>query len=105
MFHHQPLGVPRRTIDQLVEAAALVALAAMLLIGIPLMARVPMASDVEPRPQPAPRPVAVLDFPEHAHVDGACVAILSKSSAVDNGRARRAAEITSVLLEDACFDG
>ena len=103
MFHHYPLG-RRRSADQLVEVAVLVLLAAMLLVAIPLMARAPAASDLEPRPLPAPRPVAVVDFPEHARVHGACVAILTNSSAIDNGRAQRAAEITSVLLEDACLE-
>lgn len=103
MLHHHPFGSPRRTTDRLVELAVLVFLAAMLLVAVPLMARVPAATDIDPRPLPAPRPVAVADFPEHARVDGACVVILTKSSAVDNGRAPRAAEIASFLLEDACF--
>lgn len=103
MFRHHPLATPRHTTAQLVEVAVVVLLAAMLLVAIPLMARVPAATDLEPRPLPAPRPVAVADFPEHARVDGACVVILTKSSAVDNGRAPRAAEIASFLLEDACF--
>jgi hypothetical protein len=103
MFHHHPLATPRRTADRLVEFAVLAFLAAMLLVAIPLTARVPTATDVEPRPLPAPRPVAVVDFPEHARVDSACVAILTRSSAVDNARSERAAVITSALLEDACF--
>ena len=103
MFRHHPLAAPRRTPHRLVDFAAMVLLAAMLLVAIPLMARAPAQTDPKPRPLPAPRPVAVVDFPEHARVDGACVVILTKSSAVNNGRAPRAAEITSVVLEDACF--
>jgi hypothetical protein len=104
MLHHHPLAMSRHTADRLVEVATVIVLAAMLLVAIPLMARVPAATDLEPHPRPAPRPLAVVDFPEHARVDGACVVILTKSAAVDNGRAPRAAEITSALLEDACFD-
>lgn len=103
MFRHHPLTAPRQTADRLAEVAVVVLLAAMLLVAIPLMARVPAATDLEPRPLAAPRPVAVADFPEHARVDGGCVAILTKSSAGDSPRASRAAEITTALLEDACF--
>lgn len=104
MSLHQPLAAPHRAPHRLVEFAAMVLIAAMLLVAIPLMARAPAQTGLEPRPLPAPRPVAVADFPEHARIDGACVVILTTSSAVDNGRAQRAAEITSALLEDACFD-
>ena len=103
MLHDHPLGTRRPTADRLVEAAVLVLLVAMLLVALPLMARVPAATDFEPRPLPAPRPLAVVDLPEHARVDAACVAILTRSSAVDNGRAQHAAEITSALLADACL--
>jgi hypothetical protein len=55
------------------------------------------------RPLPAPRPVAALtDFPDQARPDGACVAILTISSAVDNPRSQRANDITGALLADAC---
>jgi hypothetical protein len=102
MLHHHPLATRRSTADRYVEVAVIVVLAAMLLVALPLLARVPAATDLEPRPLPAPRPLAAIDFPEHARVDAACLAILTTSSAVDTGRAPRAAEITSALLADAC---
>lgn len=103
MFHGQPVATRRPTADRFVEVAVIVVLAAMLLVALPLMARVPAATGLEPRPLPAPRPLAAADFPEHARVGAACVAILTTSSAVDNGRAPRAAGITSALLADACL--
>lgn len=57
MLHHHPFGLPRRTTDRLVELAVLVFLAAMLLVAVPLMARVPAATDTEPRPMAAPAPL------------------------------------------------
>jgi hypothetical protein len=103
MFHHQSFTADRRTIGHIVEVAVLVLVAVMLLVTLPTMASVPGATDVEPRPMAAPAPLAAADFPEHARVDGACVAILTRSSAVDNARSPRAAAITSTLVEDACF--
>ena len=103
MFHHQSLDTNRRTIERVVEVVVLAAMALMLVAMLATMARVPGATDVEPRPMAAPAPLAVADFPEHAHVDRACVAILTRSSAVDNARSPRAAAITTALLEDACF--
>src|SRR5688572_28528467 len=103
MFHHQSLDTNRRIIGHIVGFADLVLVTAMLLLAIRVMASVPGATDVEPRPMAAPAPLAAADFPEHARVDGACVAILTRSSAVDNARSPRAAAITSALLEDACF--
>lgn len=103
MFHHHPLGNQRRTINRVFEAAVLLLLAVLLLAAIPTMAHVPAATDIEPRPMAAPVPLAMADFPEHARVDGACIAILTRSSAVDDARSARAAAITSDLLADACF--
>ena len=103
MLHHQALETNRRTIERIVEVAVLVFVALMLVAALPTMAQVPGATDIEPRPIAAPAPLAVADFPEHARVGNACVAILTRSSAVDNARSPRAAAITSALLEDACF--
>lgn len=85
-------------------AFATVLAACALFASIPTMAGVPAPTDVQPRPMPAPAPLAVADFPEHARVDAACTAILTRSAAVDNARSPRAAAITSTLLADACFD-
>jgi hypothetical protein len=74
-----------------------------LFASIPTMAGVSVAPDGQPRPMPAPAPLAVADFPEHARVDAACTAILTRSAAVDNARSERAVEITSAQLADACF--
>lgn len=59
MFHHHHLGIQRRTIDRVVEVAVLVFLTALLLAAIPMMARVPAATESEPRPMAAPAPLAV----------------------------------------------
>jgi hypothetical protein len=77
--------------------------AAALFASMPAMAGAPATTDGQPRPMPAPAPLALAEFPEHARVDGACVAILTRSSAVDNARSERAVGITSALLADACF--
>jgi hypothetical protein len=102
MFETHSFATRRRGIDRLIEAGLLLLLAGMLLATIPMMASVPSPASVEPRPLPAPGPLAAIDFPAHARVDAACVAVLTRSSAVDNGRAPRAATITTALLEDAC---
>ena len=104
MFHRHSLGPPPRTMDRVVEVAVLLLLAAMLLAAIPMMARVPVATDIAPGPMPAPGPIAAADFPDYARVGAACVAISTRSSAVDNARTARAVAITTRLLEDACFE-
>jgi hypothetical protein len=86
-----------------ISAVATLLAAGLLLASLPAIAGAPAAIDGQPRPMPAPAPVAMADFPEHARVDAACSAILTRSSAVDNARSPRAAAITSVLLTDACF--
>ena len=58
MFCHRPLATPRHSAARLVEGAVVVLLAAMLLVAIPLMARVPAPTDLEPRPMAAPAPIA-----------------------------------------------
>jgi hypothetical protein len=58
MFHHHPFGTDRRTFERIFEAAVLVLLATVLLVAIPLMARAPAATDLEPRPMAAPAPLA-----------------------------------------------
>ena len=58
MFRHRPLATPRHSAARLVEGAVVVLLTAMLLVAIPLMARVPAPSDLEPRPMAAPAPIA-----------------------------------------------
>ena len=99
--HNRPLRRGRWT--GRLGALATVVAACALFASVPAMAGAPAATDGQPRPMPAPAPVAMADFPEHARVDAACSAILSRSSAVDNARSPRAAAITSVLLTDACF--
>ena len=84
-------------------AVATLLAAAALFASLPAMAGAPVTTHGQPRPLPAPPPVAVADLPEHARVDGACIAILTRSSAADNARSARAAGITSALLADACF--
>ncbi len=96
---------------QIPVGGALVALAiALLLFAIPVMASVSAPAGGKPAPVPAPAPAALVrggtvaaDFPERARPAAACDAILLRSSAVDNGRADRAAAITTALLGDACF--
>ncbi len=96
---------------QIPFGAALVALAiALLLFAIPVMASVSAPAGGKPAPVPAPAPAALVldvrlaaDFPERARPAAGCEAILLRSSAIDNGRADRAAAITTALLEDACF--
>ena len=102
MYQNHPLGT-RRIVDRAFAIAFLVFVLVMLTIAIPTMARVPASTDIAPRPLPAPGPLAAADFPERAEIEGACIAILTKSSAVDNPRSQRAADLTSALLEDACF--
>ncbi len=89
-------------ISRLSAAATLLA-ASLLLASLPAMAGTPVSTDSEPRPMPAPAPLARADFPEHARVEAACTAILTRSAAVDNARSARAAAIASSLLADACF--
>lgn len=60
MFRHHLLTAPRHSAGRLVESAVVVFLLAMLLVAIPLMARVPAPTDLEPRPMAAPAPVAVV---------------------------------------------
>ena len=96
------LETDRRTIERVVEVAVLVRGVHAGRVDFDDGAG-PGATDIEPCPIAAPAPLAVVDFPEHARVGHGCVAILTRSSAVDNARSPRAAAITSALLEDACF--
>ena len=59
MFRHHLLTAPRHSAGGLVEGAVAVLLLAMLIVAIPLMARVPAPTDLAPRPMAAPAPVAV----------------------------------------------
>jgi hypothetical protein len=88
-----------------VRRAAAIALVVVVELGLMALFVLGWVS-AEPAPDaplPAPAPAALGDFPEQASPSGGCTAVLTISSAIDNGRSERAAAITSRLLEDACL--
>ena len=56
-----------------------------------------------PRPVPAPAPARITaDFPENANIHG-CVALATRSAAIDAPRSDRANSIVGPLYADACL--